>query len=177
MAADNGTRQVSMPWISAEYADIENASASTIEVLETNGSIFILNCTDLTSPGGGVDLEAAAAANGTEDGSGLSADEATMELITMIATAFVLGLVILATVIGKYEEMIQTVDFSCSVFQSWKFAYITAYKTACRRSRTFETTTNANLHSGYVLILDKRLEYAPGNNAHPVFPQRTRIVI
>jgi hypothetical protein len=112
MAADNGT-QVSTSWISAEYPDIDNASASTIEVLETNGSIFILNCTDLASPGGGVDLEAAA--NGTEDGAGLSADEATMELITMIATAFVLGLVILATVIGKSEETIHTIDFSCSV--------------------------------------------------------------
>lgn len=112
MAADNGTRQVSMSWISAEYPDIENVSASTIEALETNGSIFILNCTDLTSPGGGVDLEAAA--NGTDDGSGLSDDEATMELITMIATAFVLGLVILATVIGKSEQMFHIPDFSCS---------------------------------------------------------------
>jgi hypothetical protein len=124
MAADNGTRQVSMPWMSAEYADIDNASTSTIEVLETNGSIFILNCTDLTSPGGGVHLEAAT--NATEDGSGLSANEATMEVISMIATAFVLGLVILATVIGKSEEMIHTIDFSCSVVQSWKFAYIAA---------------------------------------------------
>jgi hypothetical protein len=112
MAADNGTRQVSTSWISVEYPDIDNVSTSTIEALETNGSIFILNCTDLTSPGGGVDLEVAA--NGTEDGSGLSDDEATMELITMIATAFVLGLVILATVIGKSEQMIDTPDFSCS---------------------------------------------------------------
>lgn len=123
LAADNGTRQVSMAWISAEYADIDNASASTIEVFETNGSIFVLNCTDLTSPGGAVDLEVAT--NGTADGSGLSADEATMELITMIATAFVLGLVILATVIGKSEEVIHTIDFSCSVVQSWKFTCIT----------------------------------------------------
>jgi hypothetical protein len=108
MEADNGTRHVSTSWISAEYQDIDNASAATIDVLEANRSIFILNCTDLTSPGGGVDLEAAA--NGTEDGSGLPDDEATMELITMIATAFVLGLVILATVIGESEEMIHICD-------------------------------------------------------------------
>jgi hypothetical protein len=106
MAADNGTRKVATSWISAEYPDIDNASASTIEVLETNRSIFILNCTDMTSPGGSVDLDSAT--NATEDGSGLSDDETTMELITMIATAFVLGLVILATVIGKSVEIIHT---------------------------------------------------------------------
>lgn len=104
MAADNATRHVSTSWISTEYQDMDNASVSTIRVLEANESIFILNCTNLRSSGGGVDLEAAA--NVTEDGSGLPDHEATMELISMIATAFVLGLVILATVIGKSKDMI-----------------------------------------------------------------------
>jgi hypothetical protein len=90
--------------MSAEYSDIDSSSVSTIEVLENNGSIFILNGSDLTSRGGGVDLDATS--NGTEDGSSLSDDEATIELITMIATAFILGVVILATVIGKSNTVI-----------------------------------------------------------------------
>jgi hypothetical protein len=47
-----------------------------------------------------------ATSNATDDGSSLSDDEATMELITMIATAFILGLVILATVIGESNKVI-----------------------------------------------------------------------
>ena len=104
MTADNGSRITTTSWMSAEYSDIDSSSVSTIEVLENNGSIFILNGSDLTSRGGGVDLDATS--NGTEDGSSLSDDEATIELITMIATAFILGVVILATVIGKSNTVI-----------------------------------------------------------------------
>jgi len=101
MTADNGTRHAATYWMSAEYSDINNSSMSTTEALENNGSIFILSGADLTSPGGGVELDATV--NGTEDPSGLHDDEPTVELITMVATAFVLGLVILATVIGKSD--------------------------------------------------------------------------
>jgi len=104
MTADNGTRIATTSWMSAEYADIDSSSVSTIEVLENNGSIFILNGSDLTSRGGSVDLDASP--NATDDGSRLPDDEATMELITMIATAFILGLVILATVIGESRKVI-----------------------------------------------------------------------
>jgi hypothetical protein len=104
MAADNGTRIATTSWMSAEYSDIDSSSVSTIEVLENNRSIFILNGSDLTSPGGSVDLDATP--NATDDGSSLPDDEATMELITMIATAFILGLVILATVIGESNKVI-----------------------------------------------------------------------
>lgn len=104
MTADNGSRIATTSWMSAEYSDIDTSSVSTIEVLENNGSIFILNGSDLTSRGRGVDLDATS--NGTEDGSGLSDDEATIELVTMIATAFILGLVILATVIGESNEIV-----------------------------------------------------------------------
>jgi len=104
MTADNGTRIATTSWMSAEYSDIDSSSVSTIEVLENNGSIFILNGSDLTSRGGSVDLDASP--NATDDGSRLPDDEATMELITMIATAFILGLVILATVIGESSKVI-----------------------------------------------------------------------
>lgn len=104
MTADNGTRITTTSWMSADYSDIDSSSVSTIEVLENNGSIFILNGSDLTSCGGSVDLDATS--NATDDGSSLSDDEATMELITMIATAFILGLVILATVIGESNKVI-----------------------------------------------------------------------
>jgi hypothetical protein len=104
MTADNGSRIATTSWMSAEYSDIDTSSVSTIEVLENNGSIFILNGSDLTSRARGVDLDATS--NGTEDGSGLSDDEATIELVTMIATAFILGLVILATVIGESNEIV-----------------------------------------------------------------------
>jgi hypothetical protein len=110
MTADNGTRHAVTYWTSTEYSDIDNSSSvSPVEVLENNASIFILNGTDLASHVGRIELDTTA--NGTEDGSGLSDDEATMELITMVATAFVLGLVILATVIGKSGELGQTHDF------------------------------------------------------------------
>lgn len=104
MTADNGTRIATTSWMSTDYSDIDSSSVSTIEVLENNGSIFILNGSDLTSCGGSVDLDATS--NATDDGSSLSDDEATMELITMIATAFILGLVILATVIGESNKVI-----------------------------------------------------------------------
>ncbi|XP_021916811.1 5-hydroxytryptamine receptor-like isoform X2 [Zootermopsis nevadensis] len=99
MTANNGTRHVVSYWTSADYSDIDNSSVSTVEVLENNGSIFIMNGTNIASHAGRVELDAAT--NGTEDGAGLSDEEATIELITMVATAFVLGLVILATVIGN----------------------------------------------------------------------------
>lgn len=104
MTADNGTRIATTSWMSAEYSDIDSSSVSTIEVLENNRSIFILNGSDLTSRGGSVDLDATS--NATDDGSSLPDDEATMELITMIATAFILGLVILATVIGESNKVV-----------------------------------------------------------------------
>ena len=99
MTADNGTRIATTSWMSAEYSDIDRSSVSTIEVLENNGSIFMLNGSNLTSRGGSVELDTTR--NATDDGSSLPDDEATMKLITMIATAFILGLVILATVIGE----------------------------------------------------------------------------
>jgi hypothetical protein len=105
--ADNLTLHAVTYWTSAEYSDIDNSSVSTVEVLENNGSIFTLNGTDLLLSHVEVDLST----NCTEGVSGLSGDEATMELITMVATAFVLGLVILATVIGKSKELGQTRDF------------------------------------------------------------------
>jgi len=98
MTADNGTS-----WMRAEYSDIDSSSVSTIEI-ENNSSIFNLNSSDLTSTGGSVDMDASP--NATDDGSSLPDDEATMELITMIATAFILGLVILATVIGESAKVI-----------------------------------------------------------------------
>jgi hypothetical protein len=119
MTADNGSHIATTSWMSAEYSDIDSSSVSTIEVLENNGSIFILNGSDLTSRGGGVDLDATS--NGTEDGSSLSDDEATIELITMIGTAFILGLVILATVIGKFNKIIETCFSSMCSPDAWKF--------------------------------------------------------
>jgi hypothetical protein len=110
MTADNGTHHAVTYWTSAEYSDTDNSSVSTLEVLENNGSIFILNGTDLASQVGRVELEAAT--NRSDGGPRLSDDEATLELITMIATAFVLGLVILATVIGKSEKLGQPHDFT-----------------------------------------------------------------
>jgi len=104
MTADNGTRIATTSWMSAEYSDIDSSSVSTIEVLENNRSILILNGSNLTSRGGRVDLDPTP--NTTDDGSSLPDDEATMELITMIATAFILGLVILATVIGESNKVI-----------------------------------------------------------------------
>lgn len=101
MTADNGTRIATTSWISAEYSDMDSSSVSTIE---NNGSTFILNGSNLTSRGRSVDLDATP--NATDDGSSLPDDEATMELITMIATAFILGLVILATVIGESSKVI-----------------------------------------------------------------------
>jgi len=104
MTADNGTLIATTSWMSTEYSDIDRSSISTIEVLQNNGSIFIRNGNDLTSRGGSVDRNASP--NATDDGSSLPDDEATMELITMIATAFILGLVILATVIGEFSKVI-----------------------------------------------------------------------
>jgi hypothetical protein len=107
MTADNGTRIATTSWMSAEYSDIDSSSVSTIEVLENNRSILILNGSNLTSRGGSVDLDPTP--NATDDGSSLPDDEATMELITMIATAFILGLVILATVIGESNKLFKSV--------------------------------------------------------------------
>jgi hypothetical protein len=139
MTADNGTRIAATSWMSAEYSDIDSSSVSTIEVLENNGSIFILNGSDLTSHGGSVDLDTTP--NATDDGSSLPDDEATMELITMVATAFVLGLVILATVIGESNKFI-SVNFSgVRRPNSWKFNVNSTHKGThiyfCRACRVF----------------------------------------
>lgn len=126
MTADNGTRIATTSWMSAEYSDIDTSSVSTIEVLENNGSIFILNGSDLTSRGGSVDLDASP--NATDDVSSLPDDEATMELITMIATAFILGLVILATVIGECSKVIYICFSRICRANSWKFYINSTHK-------------------------------------------------
>jgi hypothetical protein len=102
MSVNNRTRHKSSSevyWLARETPTVENSTVVTTVEVVMEGNDTEENETDFQFIGTGLKLDAMVT-NLTVNSS-MTDQDATLELVTMIVTAFVLGVLILATVIGK----------------------------------------------------------------------------